>query len=395
MTNDVSVAIVGAGPAGIIAAHELQDNDIDFVLFERDSAPGKSKVCGGFLPQKAIEEFDIGTIDRSRPIHEIRIKFPGNEIRSVQFDSKVGINASRESIGKALLKLTDLREDNIYLDTSVEQIAQTNTGLRIEFSKKEVRESLTVDVLIDASGVNPISGRFLPVRARIPNERMGYAIQYHLEGSKIELESNDFYYGSEFSPGGYAWVFPRNESVVAGSGGLVERIRAEKSQITKYLDYLVTVGLPAKFDLEGLQVVKQEAALMPLAGIFKPSFTDRVLLVGDAAGHCSPISGEGIHYAMRAGRFAGEAVARALLGKQVNPQYFIEYEKRWIKSFGSDLKWGLWLQKRILREGSQSLGSKLLSSPNTSQIIAEMLVGRRSVKSTILKALPGYIRSKI
>ncbi|MFW9769798.1 MAG: hypothetical protein ACFFEM_13330, partial [Candidatus Thorarchaeota archaeon] len=71
------------------------------------------------------------------------------------------------------------------------------------------------------------------------------------------------------------------------------------------------------------------------------------------------------------------------------------YEKEWTKAFGSDLKWGLWLQKRFLESGSSSMGSTFLNSEKSSRVIAEMLAGLRGVRSAILAAAPGYLISKI
>ena len=395
MKSNVHVAIVGAGPAGLITARELQNEDIDFTLFERDATPGKTKVCGGFLPQKAVEEFCINKIRDSKEIGVIRIKFPGYDMQKVSFDTQVGLNASRENIGKALLDSIASGGGEILLETRVNSITDVGLKFKVNYTTKEQSESLEADLIIDSSGVNPITGRFLPVRARISNQGMGYAIQYHLQGDVHGLDANDFYYGREYSPGGYAWVFPRNNKVVVGTGGLISRIRNDTSRITDYLDYLISRGEPSRFDLEGLRVVKSEAALMPLAGVVKPSYSHKILLVGDAAGHCSPISGEGIHYAMKAGQLAGHTVAEAVDRNDFTESILSKYERRWTKSFGSDLKWGLWLQKRILKDGSQSLGSSFLKSRKTVRIIAEMLVGQRSVKSAIIKAVPGYLSSKV
>ncbi len=71
------------------------------------------------------------------------------------------------------------------------------------------------------------------------------------------------------------------------------------------------------------------------------------------------------------------------------------YENSWTNAFGSDLKWGLYLQKRFLESGSSSMGSTFLSSDKSTRVIAEMLAGVRSVRSAILAAAPGYLLSKI
>ena len=47
------------------------------------------------------------------------------------------------------------------------------------------------------------------------------------------------------------------------------------------------------------------------------------------------------------------------------------------------------------RGGSSSLGSSFLQSEKSQRVIAEMLVGHRSVRSAIAKAAPGYLKAKL
>ncbi|MFQ5833184.1 MAG: hypothetical protein ACE5H4_10810 [Candidatus Thorarchaeota archaeon] len=251
--------------------------------------------------------------------------------------------------------------------------------------------------MIDASGANPASQRSTPFRKRIPNSLMGYAVQYQMKlpvRSEPLDEVNDFYYGGEYSPRGYAWVFPRGREVALGTGGLIARVRESKMRVGEYLDILVNQVEPIRTLLENARIVRREAALMPLSGIVTPSYSNRLMIAGDAAGHCSPITGEGIFYAMLAGEAAALTAIESVQRKDFSARTLADYEKRWVSKFGSDLKWGLWLQHRFLKSGSSSLGSQFLGSERSSRIIAEMLVGKRSVRSAIVNAIPGYIRSK-
>ena len=134
---------------------------------------------------------------------------------------------------------------------------------------------------------------------------------------------------------------------------------------------------------------------MPLAGIVSPSYGKRIMLAGDAACQCSPITGEGIHYSMSGGQKAAEVAIECVRKKDFTDKALSRYENSWTKAFGSDLKWGLWLQKRFLESGSSSMGSTFLRSDKSTRVIAEMLAGARTVRSAILAAAPGYLVSKI
>lgn len=134
---------------------------------------------------------------------------------------------------------------------------------------------------------------------------------------------------------------------------------------------------------------------MPLAGAVTPSFSDRVLLAGDAAGHCSPISGEGIYYSAVGGQCAGIVASTAVEENDFSDKALSQYEKMWRSRIGSDLRWGAWLQSRLRDGGSGSFASSLLKSEKYQRIIAEMLVGERSVRRAILACAPGYLRAKI
>jgi digeranylgeranylglycerophospholipid reductase len=397
MTVDTDVLIIGAGPAGLTAARKLTELDVEYTLITREDKPGAYKACGGYIPARALEEFGLSTIPGAQYVKTIRMKFPQLDMKRVDFDEPVGVNASREDLGAALLKQIGSEVDRIWLNTECGQITSVGNKCEVQYTKGNEAGSLSTDLVIDASGVNPVSLRFVPLRSRPTNSQMGYAIQYQLK-AKTPLEiTNDFYYGSEFSPRGYAWAFSRGNETAIGTGGLVNRVRDSERKTLSYLDSLITDTEPLSSDLQcaGFEIIRREAALMPLAGIVTPSFGKRIMLAGDAACHCSPITGEGIHYSMLGGQKAAEVAAKCVQKNDFSEKELARYERLWTKSFGSDLKWGLWLQKRFLESGSSSMGSTFLNSEKLTRMIAAMLAGQRSVRSAILAAAPGYLGSKL
>ncbi|MGY5865410.1 MAG: NAD(P)/FAD-dependent oxidoreductase [Candidatus Thorarchaeota archaeon] len=397
MTIDTNVIIIGAGPAGLTAARRLEELEISYTLVSRDSAPGIEKACGGYVPGRAIEEFELGEVPGAKPIDAIRMKFPGLDITKVDFSEAVGVNVSRENLGKALLGKVIGESGEVWLDTVCASVTNDSESCKIGYTRKNERGTLSGQILIDASGTNPASLRSAPIRSRPTNNQLGYGVQYQIETETSLASTNDFYYGSEFSPRGYAWSFPRGRETVVGIGGIVDKVRESSRRAFDYLDYLVSVADPISGELKeaGARIVEKEAALMPLAGILRPSFGKRLMLAGDAAGHCSPITGEGIHYSMIGGQKAAEVAARCVKKKDFSDKALSRYENSWTKAFGSDLKWGLWLQKRFLESGSNSMGSTFLNSEKSTRVIAEMLAGARTVRSAILAAAPGYLISKM
>jgi digeranylgeranylglycerophospholipid reductase len=398
MGYDTDIVIIGAGPAGLAAARESSRADLNYVVMFRENSPCENKPCAGFIPRKGLERFGLNIFPGAHPVMGIRVKFSKSEIETMVFDDYVGVNASRVDIGRAQLSLISSDKDNLHARTRVNSIAIGHEGCRVNYTQDDESGTLTSAIIIDASGANPVSQKTSPIRERIPINAMGYAVQYQMKlptSSESFGNLNDHYYGREYSPRAYAWVYPRGREVAVGTGGLIADVRAAKKSVTEYLDYLVNGAEPACTDLEGAKVVKKEAALMPLAGIVTPSFSHRLMLAGDASGHCSPISGVGIHYSMIAGELAAKTAQRALEQRDTSSRMLSRYQKLWLKEIGPDLKWGRWLQRRILQGESGITNTKFGRSRRFAQNLADMVLGIRSVRSTIIRQIPSYLRSKI
>ena len=69
------------------------------------------------------------------------------------------------------------------------------------------------------------------------------------------------------------------------------------------------------------------------------TYGDHVLVVGDAAGMIDPLTGEGIHHAMDAGRIAAQFLCEAFAVGNFDKEVMREYQNRWLKAFGNDFKW--------------------------------------------------------
>ncbi|MEM2142663.1 MAG: NAD(P)/FAD-dependent oxidoreductase [Candidatus Thorarchaeota archaeon] len=396
MSESADIVIIGAGPAGLAAARVMNERCAEALLISKERSPGETKVCGGFVPTRALRSFGVQPNDKMYPIRNIRIRFPGQEAHTVHFDRVVGYNVSRGDLGSTLLDWAGKGTCEVRLNTIVSRVVEYHDRCEVICQTDESTYTVKTRVLIDASGVSPISVRSGQVRRRLEDDQVGYAIQSEMEftsDSQIEA-TNTFLYGHEFSPGAYAWIFPRRREVVIGTGGIVQRVKRQRADMKNYLDRVVQYSRTLAGEYVQTGLVKTRAALVPLAGIVRPSFSRHILLAGDAGAHCSPITGEGIYYSMVAGGLAGMVASDAVRSER--PVHLLRnYEKLWIRAIGSDLRWGLRLQKLLARPGSGMTHTRSLSSEKARRTIAEMLVGDRSVSSTLLRVAPGYLCSRV
>jgi digeranylgeranylglycerophospholipid reductase len=138
---------------------------------------------------------------------------------------------------------------------------------------------------------------------------------------------------------GYAWVFPKKNTVNIGIGEFQSAISKEKPRIPlkeTYEKFITTLKeeklLPMDFPVENLK-----GATLPIFPL-ENTFGNRVVLCGDAAGFINPITGEGIYYAMVSGQIAAEVIADGLKSHDLSHRFLSRYQTLWNNEFGKDLK---------------------------------------------------------
>jgi digeranylgeranylglycerophospholipid reductase len=177
--------------------------------------------------------------------------------------------------------------------------------------------------------------------------RFGVGAEYDLYAPHCDETEVLLIAGSDFAPSGYAWVFPWGRHRVRVGVGIIHP--DSRANPGEYLDRLMTDLHRFGVDVRGAQPVEHHAGLIP-SECFAAKFAgDGILSVGDAAGHASSLVGEGIRWAMEAGKMAGEVAAEAVAKGDVSRVALAVFERRWIKRHGRDLRLAHKLNERLAR----------------------------------------------
>jgi flavin-dependent dehydrogenase len=83
--------------------------------------------------------------------------------------------------------------------------------------------------------------------------------------------------------------------------------------------------------------------------LVKESYSDHLLIAGDAAGHIDPLTGEGIQYAMDAAEIAAGVLEEAFSKNDFSKKFLERYNQRCMKSFGRDFKWSSRMTRWFVR----------------------------------------------
>ena len=300
---DFDVVVVGGGPSGATAAHDLAVAGYKVMLLDK---AGRIKPCGGAGPPQLLREFDIPDSLMVARVKSARMIAPSN--RTVVMP-----------VGEGYVGMVDRDEFDEWLrNRAAEAGAYRLTGkcevvddradivtLSYRADRNAPLQSVTARAVIGADGARSGVGRQCIKNA----DRVPCVFAYHEIVEVPEEYATDYkptqcdvYYQGHLSPDFYAWVFPHGRTASIGLGSadkgfpLRDTTRIMREQ-TGFSDW---------------KTIRKEGAPIPLKPLKKWDNGRNVLLAGDAAGVVAPSSGEGIYYAMAAGRMSGQAVARFL-----------------------------------------------------------------------------------
>jgi geranylgeranyl reductase family protein len=338
MTYDVIV--VGAGPAGSTAAKNLAEKGIKVLLLDKAIFP-RDKPCGGGLPTRVQKRFPyiepyLNSVSYGTSMFSSSLRYKCDLIRDKPFlemvlrkDFDYGLLSLAQKAGAAFLggksvvdvvvqkdKVSVMLEDGQTMET---QMVIGSDGMHSVVAEKTNLSKKLEVLCVSLMQEQPMTPKQLTTF--FTKKRMIY----------LFIKAHGI--------AGYAWVFPKKNSVNIGIGEFQSAVSKAKPKIPlkeTYEKFIATLQekklLPANFPIENLK-----GATLPIFPL-ENTCGDRVLLCGDAAGFINPITGEGIYYAMVSGQIAADVIAEGLSAHDLSYRFLSRYQTLWDNDFGKDLK---------------------------------------------------------
>lgn len=290
---DYDAVIVGAGPAGCAAAFDLASAGRSVLLLDRFESP-RAKPCAGALTPKTVQALRYSVAPVIRHVcTNLVIARRGDHAHFFRGRHTICAMTVRSEFDDFCLRKT--LAAGACFQTVAHLHAITEHAGHVSLSTD--RGPFAARFVIGADGANSqvrrLSGLF-------PSADMAFGLETHLPLAGMARPEMSFHLG--VVPRGYGWVFPKDDHVNVGLYTCSPSVRPRREQLAEYVDS--QLGRTALDHVVGHQV--------GLGGWRYRPASNRIFLVGDAAGLVDPLLGEGIYNAIKSGQAAAAAILRAL-----------------------------------------------------------------------------------
>jgi menaquinone-9 beta-reductase len=322
LERDCDVLICGASFAGLAVARELAGSGADVLVIDRyEIGERQTSACG--IPTAWLRA--LGLQDAlQQTFGELVIHSPHATVR---YDLPWTFSTFDY---RTLCELLAAQGDFSFETTKVER----REGSTVVTDRGEIRAPLIVDAL----GWRRILGAGANVQP--PDALLSRGLEVHPFGSGRDLE---VWIDRRYVPAGYGWSFPAKGELRIGVGSFDPRFHVREP----------TVRLADDLQAEK---VRYQGNWIPHA--LRPATEDGVFFTGDSAGHCLPLTAEGIRTALYFGLACGRELRRVHAGEQTREQALSRYNA-FSAAHARAFRWLLHVQRTVPRIAPRMLAGAL------------------------------------
>jgi digeranylgeranylglycerophospholipid reductase len=322
LDRDCDVLICGASFAGLSVARELASTGADVLVVDRyEIGERQTSACG--IPTDWLYALDLqdsllqtfGQLVIHTPHFTARFDLPWT-FSTFDYRALCGLLADQGSFEFETAKVDG------------------RTGHTVHTDRGDVRCPLIVDAL----GWRRVLGSGQPIQP--PDAFLSRGLEVHPHGSGDELE---VWIDRSYVPAGYGWSFPAEREVRVGVGSFEPRFHVKEP----------TVRLARDLHAD---TVRYQGNWIPHA--LRDATEDGVFFVGDSAGHCLPLTAEGIRTALYFGVACGRELTAVVDGRQTREQALARYHA-FSASHALPFRWMLRVQRLVPRVAPRVLGGLL------------------------------------
>ena len=327
------VVVVGGGPAGSSAAHMAAKNGCTVALIEKEKEIAQTVRTSGVTWISDIKKFGIPE-ECYNPIKKFSFCSPKNSVKISGEIAKAAVLDVRKTY-RFLANRAKTSGSELFTSTNVTEVLKDDTGKCTGVIAKSDGKQIQFNskVVIDASGFVSVIAKELGYVTQW--KKFGAGAEFEVKTEKLEHDNWWLMVGQEYSPAGYAWIFPTSKDTARIGVG----IGKPDSDVdpTVRLNELLEKKLGPIKDLGNIEKIEFHYGLIPNDGVSRKTVYDNLILVGDSAGQANPLVLEGIRYAIRFGEVAGQVAADAIKNGDTTEASLNPYEKEWKRAIESKI----------------------------------------------------------
>lgn len=341
------VVVVGCGVSGATAARAVAKRNVSVSIFEEHSQVGKPSHCSGHVGIPAFKQFSPEVPKRiiENQIKGAVLNSPGGKPLTLHRSKPVTWVLNRAAYDEYLAELAENSGAALQMNSRVESYKRLDNGeIQLKVNGAKERD-LSCKVLIDASGCGASVSRYAGF-SKLGRGIVVNSAQVSVENLvDVDEDFVEVYFGQGFAPGFFGWIIPRRDGTA--KVGIAAGARANVRQcFERFIGKHPIVSAKLK---HSKQITAPSYHPIPVGGAVNRTYTDNILAVGDAASQVKPTTGGGIVFGLACGRIAGETAAKAVLDRDFTGPRLGEYEIRWRRMFGFDLRAMSWLRRLLYR----------------------------------------------
>ncbi|MEK6958777.1 MAG: NAD(P)/FAD-dependent oxidoreductase [archaeon] len=307
-----SIAIIGAGPAGLATAMRLKEEGFDSSVLEEHEKVGLPEHCSGLISKKGVVELGLHLGDSlQNEVKGAKIFSPNGTMVKVERPETVAYVVDRKKFDLMLLRRARLMNIHVATHTKLidirknPKLPESTLFVQVE-GRGELRKA---EHIIGADGAMSMVRHLMGVKTN--KDQFVHTMQATCTG-KFDKHFVHIYFG-DYSKGFFAWMIPIGEDKAKiGLGSSLG------DNIADSFDRFLKDKFP------GVTHGTVQSALIPCGAPLSGITKNNVTLVGDSAFHTKATTGGGVIFGIKSGNILAETLADVFNGKAgLN-----DYEKR-------------------------------------------------------------------
>ena len=371
MTDSSDVVVVGAGPCGSFSAFVAAKLGIDVIVCEEHKEIGIPVHCPGHLSLSGLKRLGLHL-----PAGVVENEFkgaifcsPSGRRFTVKLDFPVTCVVNRELFDRYLAELAMKAGAQYHLQSRVGSLVFERGFVKgVVINRGGSRETLTSQIVIDAEGVS--SGLLKKAGLQTLDRSMVVnAVQAEVERTDDLVEDTvEVYFGQKYAAGLFAWIIPGRDG--SAKVGLATKSGDPRDHLHRFMHNHPI----ASKKLEKSEIINLSFHPMSLGGPIPKTYSNGLLIVGDAASQVKPTTGGGVIFGLLCSKIAGEVAYEAIKNNDFSESLLSRYQSRWKEEISFDIRVMLQLRKLLDRLSDKEMDKviSLCSKLEVNKILEEV-----------------------